>query len=274
MSAEENALENQKGLWTLLGPIILLVTLTILLINPVHQSLLIPLISLAAIPACWKWKMRGLSIALGCLAILFVYQFLKSTPGIIFWELMLTLSAALTYTITAFCSLEVGELFKQQQKDSISELQEFQGIHEKMHLAEEQKFKEIGLALAKVELMQQKLNEQTALLQTREEEVSITREKIGNIAAQNENLLRELFQKRHECDKLVRQLETNELEIKDLKKEIQLLAAAPPQIPVTAPPEEVMEAQLLESIPPKTKKGKSKTNNWADTIMSRWSETK
>lgn len=276
MSAEGNILEEQAGLWTQLGPFIMLVTLAILLINPVHQSLLIPMSSLIAIPVCWKWKVRGLSVALSCLAVVFIYQFLNSKPEIIFWELMLTVSAALTYSITAFCSLEVEELFKKRQQESTSKLQEFLGINEKMQLAEEQKAKEIGLALAKADLLQQKLNEQISLLQACEEGSAATREKMGNIAAQNENLLRELFQKRHECDKLTRLLETCELEIKELKKEISLLAANPPQAIQTASFQEVVEPQSLEPLAAKNKaKGKSsKTNNWANAIMSRWSEPK
>lgn len=227
MSAEGNTLEKQAVLWILLGPFILLVTLIILLISPIHQSPLIPLISLLALPACWKWQIRGLSGTLACLAAISVYQFINSAPEIIFWELLLTVSAALTLSITAFCSLEVQELFKQHYLESLeisSRLQDFSGMkekiqlaNEKMQLQEKQKTREIDLALVKADELQQKLEAQSVVLQTCEDKFTSTQEKMGNVVTQNENLLRELFQKRHECDKLMRQLEANALEIKELK---------------------------------------------------------
>lgn len=228
MSAEGNSLEKQAVLCTLLGPFILLITLIILLINPVRQSPIIPIVSLISFAACWQWKMRGLIGALVCLAGLFVYQFLNSAPAAIFWELLLTASVALTLSITALCSLDVQELFARHSLDALetaSKHQDFVAIKEKlqasierMQFIEEEKANEISLALAQADELQQKINVQTTLLQTHEKEFSATQEKMRNIITQNENLLRELFQKRHECEKLRDQLEGCKLEIKELKE--------------------------------------------------------
>jgi hypothetical protein len=351
VNAEGNSIEKQTVLCTLLGPFILLITLSILLINPVHHFPLTPLVSLFAIAACWQWQMRGLIGALVCLAAIFVYQFLNSAPEAIFWELLLTVSVALTLSITALCSLDVQELFKQHSLESLettSKLQDFLAMKEKMQWANDKilqvemdKANEIRLALAEADELQQKLMAQKVLLQKCEEEFSATQEKMRNIISQNENLLRELFQKRHECDKLNRQLEahefnelkevdlsqkleaqsvllqaresenaiaqekiesitiqnenllrelfqkrhecdkfTNQLEsyeqeIKALKAEISLLADAgtPQSVEAVITPEATVELRPAPSSSKRAKGKSSKTNNWANAIMSRWSES-
>lgn len=281
MSAGENGLETQIGLCTILGPYIMLITLTVLSIAPGQRSLLIPLISLAAIPACWFWKLRGFCGAVICLLLAFVYRFFNAPPEMIFRDLMLTASAGLTYGITAFCSMETAELFELKGKEFTERLQELLLSNEKMQLLDEQKATEINFANAQAGRLQQELQERTDSLHSSELSLAAAQKKIDTITTQNDQLLRELFQKRHECDKFTKQMEVSLLEIQELKNEIALLSLVPAN-----PVPEVAEVSVEEvgnvgapspqrapKSQPTGKAKSSKTNTWANAIMSRWSDS-
>lgn len=216
MSAEGNTLQKQIGLWTLLGPFIFMTTLVILLITPLRQPLYIPLIGLAAVPTCWKWSLKGLYAALGGLFAAFMLQLYFMPAERVFWDLLLTLATGLTITITTLGGLEVKDLLFNMQQESSSRLQDFLGINARIQLLEEQKLSEVSTAQAKADLLQKKLSEESARLQALEKNATISREKLANISTQNESLLRELFQKRHECDKLTQQLHTQTSEVEAL----------------------------------------------------------
>lgn len=216
MNEEGKALEKQLGLWTLLGPFIMLITLTILLIHPTNQSLLMPIIGLAAIPLCWIYKLRGLIPALACVLLAFLFQLTHSAPERIFWDLLLAGATALTLAITALCCLEVEDLFCHMHKESSTRLQDFLGVNAKLQQLEEQREHEAALAKSQVELLRRQLSDETALLQASEKNAQQLTEKMANVSTQNETLLRELFQKRYECDKLSQQSQCRDKELEAL----------------------------------------------------------
>lgn len=253
MNTEKTPLLEQVGFWSLLGPFIMLVTLTILLLNPLQQNLLIPGIALISFPLCWKWKVRGLYAAFTLIGCVLLYQLWTAPSERIFWDLLLGAAAALTFTITTLCSQEVDELISPLQEEAFVQQQNFLEANEKVQELERQIEEKLSSEKTKTELLQQKLDEMDVRLHESEEASLALREKSAAIAAQNESLLRELFQKRHEYEKLLQQLSSQEVE-----KEA--------------------EVPQLETVPPTRPGGKSKstksskTNNWANTILSRWSE--
>lgn len=249
MNTEKTLLLEQVGFWSLLGPFIMLVTLTILLLNPLQQNLLIPGIALVSFPLCWKWKVHGLYSALFLLGCVLLYQFWTAPSERLFWDLLLGAAAALTFTITALCSQEVEGLIDPLQGESDLRLQKFQDAHAKIQELERQIEELLSSEKVTTEYLQQKLDEADLRLQASEETSLALREKSAAIAAQNESLLRELFQKRHEYEKLLQQLSKQEAAVPQLET-----------VPLTSPESKSKSAKS------------SKTNDWANTILSRWSE--
>lgn len=344
MNSRENSLTKLVQSLALLGPFMMMVTLTALLISPVHQQLYLPLLALIGIPLCWKWKYSGLWASLALLsAILFYQLFFSSSPERIFWELLVAAALALTFAITALSYKEVEEVLIEVHHTSTSNMQSFLEANERAQLLEERHLQELHHEIAKSKQFEQKLNEQVTLTQTNEEAAERLRDKMNVISLQNESLLRELFQKRHECEKLSQeikdQVELSQMELDDQKKayqslkeereafaernqkeienllsqvavlksaktehddrknsiealnketqsleeshrreiatlqnQINQLKAAKKELPkaATASAPQTSEASKVVA---KSKPGKgSKTNDWANTILSRWSE--
>jgi hypothetical protein len=291
MNDGESKLESQVALWTLLGPCIMIITLIILLISPLRTPLYMPLLGLLAIPLCWQWKLKGMALALAALAAAFLLQQWNFMPGRVFADVLLATSSALTLLIMTLCFLEVEELCVKEQHASSSHLQEFMGISAKIEQLEEQKEKELALATAKAKQLELQLNEGNAQLIACQSSCEAAKEKMSNVLAQNESLLRELFQKRNECDKLNQQIQAQtedydlltsenqllteqiaalEAKTAELKKQIDTFAQAEVQDNAAHHTE---TASTSSTPKPKSKSGKaSKTNTWADAILSRWSE--
>ncbi len=235
MISKEKSLGKQVQSLALIGPFMLLVTLTTLLISPTHQQLYLPLIAVSGILICWKWKLQGLFSSLALLAIALFYQvFFNSPPERIFWELLVAAAIALTFSITALSFKEVEEVLCEAQQDSTSTKQQFHNLNVQIQRLEEKSSNGLNQVnqetAAKSELLQQKLDEQIALTHASEQVTEKIREKMNGISIQNESLLRELFQKRHECDKLsqglAEQIELTQMELDDQKKAYEVLHEA------------------------------------------------
>ncbi|MBA3284461.1 MAG: hypothetical protein H0U27_05300, partial [Nitrosopumilus sp.] len=228
MISKEYSLEKQVQSLALIGPFMLLVTLTTLLISPSHQQLYLPLIALSGILICWKWKVQGLFTSLALLAIALFYQlFTNSSPEKIFWELLVAAAVALTFSITALSFKEVEDVLCEAQQNSTTAKQEFQNLNEHIQQLEAQRNNGLNQDTTNIKHLNQKLEEQIALTQASEEVIEKVREKMNGISLQNESLLRELFQKRHECDKLSQNLaehiELTQMELDDQKKAYEIL---------------------------------------------------
>ncbi len=235
-----------------------------MLLNPLQQNLLIPGIALISFPLCWKWKTRGLYAALSLLGCVLLYHLWTAPSEKIFWDLLLGAAAALTFTITTLCSQEVAALISPLQEEAFSRQQNLLEANEKIQELEKKLEESISGEIAHAKLFQQKLNEADLRVHASEKASFVIRDKSAAIAAQNESLLRELFQKRHEYEKLLQQMQSYEAEKLIHQTAIQ-----------ESEKEEVLQ---LETVPPSKPGGKSKssksskTNNWANTILSRWSE--
>ncbi len=212
--SKENSLETQIPPFALLGPFMMVVTLTTLLINPVHLQLSLPLIALTGISLCWKWKIQGLFASLALLTVTLFYKlFFSSPPERVFWDILSSVALGLSFSIIALCYKEIEEILGKTQQESASIIQKFSNVNENARLLEDQRNQELHEEIAKGKELQQKLNElerqlneQIASSLSSEQTSEKMREKMNNVSLQNESLLRELFQKRHECEKLLKEL--------------------------------------------------------------------
>lgn len=282
MTTKENSLDKQIQQWALVGPFIMMVILTVLLITPLHQPFYIPCISLLGILLSWRWKLRGLTVALGCLGTLLIYQLWNDPIEHIFWNLMVVTALALTFTITTLCGQEVEEILAEIQEESTTNLHNFLGLNERMHNIENQKRQEINALIAETKALELQLEEKCQHLETCQRALSVSQEKMTSISNQNESLLRELFQKRHEYDKLSQKEALSQQKIDDLlaaeeeyKREIDQLQKSTSNHKAHAPSKEHIAPVTTEKkLSSKPKNGKpSKTNHWANAILSRWSES-
>ncbi|MGZ3732756.1 MAG: hypothetical protein ACXU9U_03330, partial [Parachlamydiaceae bacterium] len=200
----------------------------------------------------------------------------------IFWNLMVATALALTFTITALCGQEVEEILVEIQEESTTNLHNFLGLNERMHNIENQKQQELNALIAETKALKLQLEEKCQHLETCQRALSVTQEKMTTISNQNESLLRELFQKRHEYDKLSQKEALFQQKIDGLlaaeetyKKEIEQLQKNASDAKAHTPTQEHKAPVTTEKKPSsKPKNGKpSKTNHWANAILSRWSES-
>ena len=350
-SVENNAMQAEREieLWSFLGPFFMLATFVVMVINPSSSGFLFPASAIVGIILCWKWKLQGLYLTLGVLAIATGLSLWSDGGETIFWNILTSISLALTCTITALSYEEVGRilaafqakppslsvehpasrfdshLFEEQDrhilklKTEIQELHASKSVLQSEHETASQKSHEelielqqvietlqlkhnsLTVQLSETEALQkesfQKLTERERIhettIKTLEKEIAALRmaykqkelhvnhqaNAIADLHAQL-NLDREqLEQSKKASEDFLAAAERKEQHLLEQIKllELQLLDAKE-QAPVQSDKIQPIEKNLSPEpkAPSKTKskaKGKAtKTNNWADTILSRWSE--
>lgn len=207
MNAKEKKLERQVEIWTLLGPFIMIMTLTVILIKPTHHQLYIPLAALIGIPICWKWKLPGFVVSLGILSALMTYQSLYTSHDFILWDFLLGIAVALTFAVTALSFKEVEAVLRNIQSESSARLQSFIMAGEKIKALETKNESELAIQLSRINVLQDNLTEKARQLQSYEQIVNVAREELLHTIRQNEAFQQEVFNTRHELALLEQKLE-------------------------------------------------------------------
>jgi uncharacterized protein YqgV (UPF0045/DUF77 family) len=105
-------LKHRFHLWTLLGPCFVLLTLTLLTLQPAGNHLYLPYLALIGLPVCWKWELKGLVAVLILLSVVLFYRHTAIPSHLFDWELGLCLSLGLGFAITALSRHELSPLFQ------------------------------------------------------------------------------------------------------------------------------------------------------------------
>lgn len=223
MNTTEKNVELQVQLWALAGPIIAVATLATLLFEGSGHTLYLSWTLLAGIIVSWKWKVRGLVGALSALALVVGYRYLETPIDERLWHLGMAVAIALTFIITALTFEEIESLVGGLQQESSSRLKSLLQLDEKLETVQSKLAEEKEQLAARVAEQEEKIASYERL-------VSFTREEILSTHAQQEKLLQELFDRRHEVARLKEEIEhglkpdENALAIIDQKdQEIHLL---------------------------------------------------
>lgn len=156
MNSAETKIERQVQLWALTGPMMALLSSSLILFKgPSHSAYLVVGL-LIGLPACWWAKWRGLAGSLGVLAALFVFNYSGIPAGQKLWHLGMAASIVMCFIVTwlsleeAQSVLEKPEMDQEQQ----NKLLEMQKVHEEQ-LIELNNYKEL-LEVARQEVVSNK----------------------------------------------------------------------------------------------------------------------
>ena len=137
MDAVGRKIENQVQFWSILGPFLVLLSITVLLFK-VSVHWYFPMSALIGVPLCVKWKMKGMAIALGCLLLLsgIGYQNLELDDR--YWHVGLALTMAFSFIVLTLSFEEAQGLVNKLQIESKSRLDNFALLDEKWKIAEQE----------------------------------------------------------------------------------------------------------------------------------------
>lgn len=234
LNAKQKQLENRIEAWTIAGPLIMVLTLLVVLINPLYHQLSLPVIALLGLICCWKWKIPGLALSLTILFSFSIYQLIQY-PDKILWNASLSSAIGLTFCITALSYKEISTIFSEMSEEELVKQQNLKFADEKV-IALEKRAQEAEKTLKNhTQILQDQLAEKIASLKSYEtlhtksrEDVlllnnqlaekhntlksyetliTMAREEVLHINKQNESLAQELHKLRNQSELLRQEFE-------------------------------------------------------------------
>jgi septal ring factor EnvC (AmiA/AmiB activator) len=218
------AIQSQIPRWTFTGPLTLATTLVILLAVS-QRPLLIAFAAIIGLPFCWRWGLSGAAGAtIGTIAA-FALQIAYISGAQPYWQLLLTCSFILSFYITALCRDEVDTLFNElgESIDSAEKADDeakkskqinFEDEMNALDLKFEEERKIFGCEISRFEQM---LKEKNLELLECHAKISNITEKLQSAEGHNEEVLQELFQRRHEYTLLKQSSEITQEELSQLR---------------------------------------------------------
>lgn len=207
MERTAKKLEAQIQFWTLIGPILIVMTLLAVMIRGEPRQWALSCVAILGIPFCWKWKMRGLALSIGLLAIVFFYQMSEVSFDGRFWISALTVTIATTFVVTALSFEEAKDVIRALEIESKSRLDNLFTLDEKFKELQSSFQKERDLLIAKITQSQQDIDEKQQQITSYEKVVGIVKGEILATQEKQEKLLQEVFDKRQEAVLLLQRIE-------------------------------------------------------------------
>lgn len=216
MNTTEKKQERQVQVWALIGPLLMMLALLLIIFKAPINHLNLPLMALIGIGLCWKWKLKGLAVSIGLLAAVIVYQYAGIPVEDRLWHIGIALAISLTFVVTALSFEEIEAIIKSMDVESNSRLDNLLQLDEKLKAAQDTYQAEAKQWALKTDVQQMETANIRARLESYEKLISIAREELVDTHSQQEKLLEELFQKKHEVALIHERLDSAQNEIKDL----------------------------------------------------------
>lgn len=223
--------ENQVQFWSLLGPFIILLSITVLLFK-VSEHWYFPVCGLIGIPLCVKWKMKGMAVALSCLFVLSVIAYQSLDLDERYWHVGMALAMAFSFIILTLSLEEVHGLVDKLQLESQSRLDNFLRIDEQWKAAEQVWMGEREKLCTEAKALSHEITKVKDEKQTFYKLAQLAKEEILQIRTQHDQLLQDLFYKKQQIAQLHERIEETEMTVQEF---------------VNADPEKVIE-QLKEEL--------------------------
>lgn len=227
MDAVEKKVEGQIQFWSLLGPALILLSITVLLFK-VSDHWVYPVSALIGILLCVKWKMKGMVAALGCLFLLsgIGYQNLELDDR--YWHVGLALTMAFSFIVLTLSLEEVEGLIRKLQLESQSRLDNFVLLDEKWKIAELEWTGERERSQSEIASLTQEMSRTQEEKQTFYKLTQLAKDELVQVRGQHDLLLQDLSYKKQQIAQLHERLEETEITIQgfinsDVEKNIQSL---------------------------------------------------
>jgi chromosome segregation ATPase len=219
--------ESQVQFWSLLGPLLILLSIAVLLFK-VSTHWYFPVSALIGIPLCVKWKMKGMAAALCCLFLLsgIGYQHLELDDR--YWHVGLALAMAFSFIVLTLSLEEAEGLVNKLQLESQSRLDNFVLLDEKWKGAEQEWISEKEKAKSEMTFLTQEVAKIQEDKQTFYKLAQLAKDELVQVREQHDRLLQDILYKKQQIAQLHERLEETEMTVQgfvnsDAEKQIQTL---------------------------------------------------
>lgn len=144
MNSVETKIERQVQLWALTGPMIALLTSSLILFKAPSHATYLMIALIIGLPACWWAKWRGLAMSFGILAALFVFNYTGIPAGQKLWHFGMVISLLICFAVTSLSLEEAQSMMEgpETNQDQENKLMAMQKVHEEQ-LVELNEYKEL-----------------------------------------------------------------------------------------------------------------------------------
>lgn len=174
--------ERQIQFWAALGPAFFFLTLLIATMQKTQGQWLLPVTALAALPICMQWRLKGASMAIGALGIVYLNNFFDLSIDQRLWQGGIVSAFSLAALVTALSHDEMGEVLDELQMESKSRLKTLFNLDQKLNDARTAFEKEKALVKKEYAIHQEEvtaLKETLETLNTEKKEWSSEQERLG-----------------------------------------------------------------------------------------------
>lgn len=208
----ENKIESQVKFWSLLGPFVILLSITILLFK-VSSHWYLPLSALVGIPVCLKWKIKGLAATLTFLLTSVVLAYSGWSLEERYWQIGMSLAMACSLVILTLSLEEAEGLVGQLQRESQSRLDNFLRLDGQVRHSEQEWGVEKELLQGHVQTLTKELTRLQEDKQTYQKLVLLAKDELVTLHVQHEKLLEDLNHKKQHISQLKEKAEEAEVTI-------------------------------------------------------------
>ena len=222
MNISERQLHVQLQLWSVLGPIMLLVVLGVGLLKSVNNSIYLPSISIIGLLLCLKWKKQGAIAAsiIACLSLIAFYGTFYSDERL--WFVGMTAAACLAFIVTALAQDETETISDQLQQEAERRKSNAAELELVITRVNEERQVERVLLEKRITDTTTELQTSQSQLQSKEKLLQILREEAEHLQDRQTKLLEESLQFRQLSAKLEGELHHSEVQVKNLNESVHL----------------------------------------------------
>lgn len=216
MKSAERGLDQQISLWPLVGPFLLLASLTLLFWNVPERSLVFGLVAALSLALSWQWTWKGVAISMGLLALGFWYHAGSMDWKETLWHLGMSLALTLGFAVTALSREEIAERLLQIFPEPVVN-----------HAEQEKLTKQLADQKSAIKSLEEQMQaSREAFAQQRDHVLSLeqllnaAREEIKTGMEEREQLQREVLQRKDSAARSLEQMAEAKEEARFLAEEL------------------------------------------------------
>jgi len=211
----ERRVENQVQFWSLLGPFLFLMSISVLIFK-LSLHWYFPLSIVIGIPLCVKWKIKGMAIALTFLFAVTLFAYPNLNLDERYWHVGMALAMAFSFIILTLSLEEVEGVLTKLQIESKSRLENFLRLDDTTKKAEEGWVEQKAILDNQVASL---TNELTIAQKDKEifyKLAQLAKDELLQIRTQQDLLQQDLTYKKHQISQLNEKLEETEITLQNI----------------------------------------------------------
>ncbi|MCE5316294.1 MAG: hypothetical protein LLG04_02890 [Parachlamydia sp.] len=221
MKAAEKGLDQQISLWPLVGPLLLLASLTLLFWNVPERALVFGGIAALSLALSWRLTWKGVAISMGLLALGFWYHAGSMDLKETLWHLGMSLALTLGFAATALSREETAERLLQLFPEPSVKNEELERLTKQ--LADQKS--SAKLLEEQAQTSREAFAQQHDRVLSLEQLLDVAREEIKTAMDEREQLQREVLQRKDSAARSLEQMAEAKEEARYLAEELKVQKA-------------------------------------------------